>query len=419
MKGSNTQMLSNNIIPNITELQRLVMNGNEDFLREMLSKMLNMIMELEVSAKNNASKHERTENRKAYRNGTRQRPLSTGVGVINLQIPKLRTGESYFPSFIEPRRLVEKALLNVIQEAYINGVSTRKVDKIVEEMGIHIDKSAVSRICKELDAGVEAFRNRPLTDEYPYVWLDATFPKVREGGRVQGMAFVTAIAVNDDGTRQILGFDIGMSESGAFWDEFLRSLVRRGLKGVKLVISDAHEGLKNAIFSILPGSSWQRCRVHCMRNILCHVNRKQQGMVSAMVRTVFAQESLKEAKSQLRNVVAQLKNHFPKAMEVLEDAEEEILTYMDFPKSHHPQIHSTNPLERLNKEIRRRSNVVSIFPNRAAVIRLIGSVLMEYQDEWLAAEKRYMSLDSMSVLKSQFTDTLIPCDQNLLLDNTL
>jgi transposase-like protein len=327
-------MLSNNIIPNITELQQLVMDGNEDFLREMLSRMLNMMMELEVSAKNNANKHERTEKRKAYRNGTRQRPLSTGVGVINLQIPKLRTGESYFPSFIEPRRLVEKALLNVIQEAYINGVSTRKVDKLVEDMGIQIDKSAVSRICKELDDGVEAFRNRPLIDEYPYVWLDATFPKVREGERVQNMAFVTTIAVNDDGTRHILGFDIGMSENGAFWEEFLRSLVRRGLKGVKLVISDAHEGLKNAIFSILPGSNWQRCRVHCMRNILCHVNRKQQGMVSAMVRTVFAQENLKESKKQLRNVVTQLENHFPKAMEILENAEEEILAYMAFPKAH-------------------------------------------------------------------------------------
>lgn len=412
-------MLSNNIIPNITELQQLVMNGNEDFLREMLSRMLNMMMDLEVSAKNNANKYERTEKRKAYRNGTRQRPLSTGVGVINLQIPKLRTGESYFPSFIEPRRLVEKALLNVIQEAYINGVSTRKVDKLVEDMGIQIDKSAVSRICKELDDGVEAFRNRPLIDEYPYVWLDATFPKVREGGRVQNMAFVTAIAVNNDGTRHILGFDIGMSENGAFWEEFLRSLVRRGLKGVKLVISDAHEGLKNAIFSILPGSNWQRCRVHCMRNILCHVNRKQQGMVSAMVRTVFAQENLKESKKQLRNVVTQLENHFPKAMEILENAEEEILAYMAFPKAHHPQIYSTNPLERLNKEIRRRSNVVSIFPNRTAVIRLIGSVLMEHQDEWFAAEKRYMSLDSMSLLKNQFTNTLIPCDQHLLLDNTL
>jgi transposase-like protein len=210
-----------------------------------------------------------------------------------------------------------------------------------------------------------------------------------------------------------------MSENGAFWEEFLRSLVRRGLKGVKLVISDAHEGLKNAIFSILPGSSWQRCRVHCMRNILCHVNCKQQGMVSAMVRTIFAQENLKESKKQLRNVVAQLENHFPKAMEVLENAEEEILAYMLFPKTHHPQIYSTNPLERLNKEIRRRSNVVSIFPNRAAVIRLIGSVLMEHQDEWLAAEKRYMSLDSMSLLKNQFKNTLISCDQKLLLDNAL
>ncbi len=358
-------------------------------------------MELEVEAKSKAAKHERSSERTAYRNGTRQRPLSTGVGEVILQIPKLRAGESYYPSFLEPRRMVDKALVNVIQEAYINGVSTRKVDKLVEDMGMKIDKSAVSRLCKELDENVEAFRNRPLTGEYPYIWLDATFPKVREAGRVQNMAFVVAIAVNDDGTRHILGFDIGMSENGAFWEEFLRSLVRRGLSGVKLVISDAHEGLKNAISSVLTGTSWQRCRVHCMRNILCHVSHKQQGMVAAMIRTIFAQESLADAKKQLRSVITQLEVHFPKAMEVLENAEDDIFAFMVFPKSHHPQIYSTNPLERLNKEIRRRGNVVSIFPNRAAVLRLIGSVLVEQQDEWLSGEKRYMSLESMVLLKNE------------------
>jgi transposase-like protein len=299
---------------------------------------------------------------------------------VTLQIPKVRSGESYYPSFLEPSRMVDKALVNVIQEAYINGVSTRKVDRLVEDMGLQIDKSAVSRLCKELDEQVDAFRNRQLTGKYPYIWLDATFPKVREGGHVQSMALVVAIAVDDNGTRHILGFDVGMSESGAFWEEFLRSLVSRGLSGVRLVISDAHEGLKNAIAKILPGTSWQRCRVHCMRNILCQVPHKQQGMVSAMIRTIFAQENRDEAKQQLRSVVSQLEGHFPKAMEVLENAETDILAYMEFPVAHHPQIYSTNPLERLNNEIRRRSNVVSIFPNRASLLRLIGSVLIEQQD---------------------------------------
>jgi len=376
------------------------MNGNEEFLRHALTKMLNLMMELEVEAKTKAGKYERSKERLTYRNGTRERRLSTGVGKIVLNVPKVRNGESDYPSFLEPRRMVDRALVNVIQEAYINGVSTRKIDRLVEDMGMKIDKSAVSRLCKELDEHVETFRNRPLEGYYPYIWLDATFPKVREGGRVQNMAFVVAIAVDNEGTRHILGFDIGMSESGSFWEEFLRSLVRRGLSGVKLVISDAHEGLKTAIATVLQGTTWQRCRVHCMRNILCHVRRKQQGMVAAMIRTVFAQESLDDAKRQLRAVVSQLEEHFPKAMEVLENAESDILAYMLFPSVHRSQIHSTNPLERLNKEIRRRSNVVSIFPNRASVIRLIGSVLIEQQDEWLAAEKHYMSRDSMTRLEA-------------------
>jgi putative transposase len=258
-------------MPSIEGLEALFMNSGEDFLRKSLEKMLNLIMELEVEARTNASKHERSEKRTAYRNGTRARGLATGVGEVTLQIPKVRSGESYYPTFLEPRRMVDKALVNVIQEAYINGVSTRKVDKLVEDMGIRVDKSAVSRICKELDEQVEAFRNRPLSGKFPYIWLDATFPKVREGGHVQGMALVVATAVDDNGTRHVLGFDVGMSESGAFWEEFLRTLARRGLSGVRLVISDAHEGLKNAIAKILPGTSWQRCRVHCMRNIICHV----------------------------------------------------------------------------------------------------------------------------------------------------
>jgi transposase-like protein len=372
-------------IPNIAELQASLMNSDEDFLRQTPEKMLNLIMEPEVEAKTNAAKYERSEKRTACRNGSRTRGLATGLGEVMLQIPKVRSGESYYPSFLEPRRMVDKALVNVIQEAYINGVSTRKVDRLVEDMGLRIDKSAVSRLCKELDEQVEAFRNRPLTGKYPYIWLDATFPKVREAGHVQNMAFVIAIAVDDNGTRHILGFNVGMSESGAFWEEFLRSLVSRGLSGVKLVVSGEHEGLKNAIAKILPGTSWQRCRAHCMRNILCQVPRKQQGMVSAMIRTIFAQESQDAAKQQLRRVVSQLEGHFPKAMEVLENAEADILAYMEFPAAHHPRIYSTNPLERLNKEIRGRSNVVSIFPNRVSLPRLIGGILIVRQDEWLSA----------------------------------
>ena len=322
-------MPSNNIMPNIEELQSLLQEGSEEFLKKALSQMLNLMMELEAQVHANASKHERNSERKSYRNGTRKRNLSTGVGEVVLNVPKMRSGESYYPSFLEARRMVDKALVNVIQEAYIHGVSTRKIDKLVEDMGMKIDKSAVSRLCKELETSVEEFRNRPIVGSHPYIWLDATFPKVREGGRVQGMAFVVAMAVNEDGTRHILGFDIGMSESGAFWEEFLRSLVNRGLSGVKLVISDAHEGLKNAISAVLPETSWQRCRVHAMRNILCHVNRKQQGMVSAMVRTIFAQDSYGNAKTQLRKVVSQLEQHFPKAMEVLENAERTCQHFFD------------------------------------------------------------------------------------------
>jgi transposase-like protein len=290
-----------------------------------------------------------------------------------LQIPKLRKG-SYFPSLLQPRRRAEKALLNVVQEAYVHGVSTRKVDELVESLGIGgISKSEVSRICKELDEVVQAFKNRPLEGEFPYVWLDATFPKVREGGRVQSMAFVIAIGVKATGEREVLGFDLGTSEDGSFWLTFLRSLVARGLKGVKLAISDAHEGLRAAIATTLVGATWQRCRVHVMRNVLSQVPKSSQAMVSSIVRTIFAQPTQEAAKEQLALVVNQLKSRFPKAMDVLQQAEEDVLAYMAFPREHWRQICSTNPLERLNREIRRRMDVVGIFPNRDSVIRLVGT----------------------------------------------
>jgi transposase-like protein len=382
-----------------TFLKHLIKEEASNFLTKAVEAVYNRIMELEAEAYTGAKIHERSESRKCYRNGYRNRMLATTAGEIELHIPKLRSGESYYPSFIEPRKMADKALVNVIQEAYVNGVSTRKVDRLVEDLGLSIDRNAVSRLCKELDEQVNKFRNRPLDSEFPYIWLDATFPKVREGGHVHSMAFVVAIAVSMDGTRHILGFDIGMSESEAFWEDFLRSMVQRGLSGVKLVISDAHSGLKSAISKILQGAQWQRCRVHCMRNIRSQVSKKQQGMVSAMIHTIFAQENIEDAKKQLNTVVDQLHSHFPKAMSILGEAENDLLAYMNFPQAHHAQIYSTNPLERLNKEIRRRSNVVSIFPNRESAIRLIGSALIEQQDEWFAADKRYMSLESMAKLK--------------------
>lgn len=382
----------------VDELGKLLYEAEGDLLRASLEKLYNLLMELEVESKTGAAKNQRSESRTNYRNGTRSRPLNTSAGQIQLDIPKLRRG-SYMPSFIEPRRLTDKALVNVIQEAYINGVSTRKVDNLVEGLGLDIDKSKVSRLCKSIGETVEQFRNRALRfQEYPYLYLDATFPKVREGGQVQSMGLVVAIAVNRNGDREVLGFDVGTAENGPFWTAFLEALVERGLRGVKLIISDAHLGLKEAISRVFTGVPWQRCRVHFMRNVLCQVPRKYQGMVSAMVRTVFTTDKMEEAKAQLRLVADQLSPRFPKAMQILTDAEDEILTYMSFPQKHWQQIYSSNVLERLNKEIRRRFNVVSVFPDRASVIRLGGAVLMEQHDEWLAADKRYLSAESMNLL---------------------
>lgn len=389
-------MAAKDIMPLIEEIFKVYGDAKDgDFMRETMSLILQKLMEAEVSARIGAEKYERNDERNNQRNGTRTRPYETRLGTIDLKIPKLREG-SYFPSFLEPRRMWEKALVNVIQEAYVHGVSTRKVDDLVQALGMDgIDKSAVSRISQELDEHVQRFVKRPLTLQYPYIWLDATFPKVREGGHVENMALVVAIGVNENGEREILGFDIGMAESGPFWTEFLRGLVSRGLNGVKLVISDAHEGLKGAIKEVIGKCAWQRCRVHFMRNVLCQAPRKQQGMVSAIVRTIFAAPDQKSAKEQLYNVVLQLKDKFPKAMEVLESGCEDVLQYMAFPAEHWAQIHSTNPLERLNREIRRRTDVVSIFPNRPSVLRLVGTLLIEQHEEWQIGRK-YFSKESMN-----------------------
>jgi len=370
-------------------------DGDVDFLKEALNVLVHSLMEAEVAAQIGAERYERNTERTNQRNGYRQREWHTRVGTLDLSIPKLRKG-SYFPSLLEPRKRAEKALLSVVQEAYIHGVSTRKVDELVESLGMKgISKSEVSRICRELDEVVMAFKERPLEGQFPYVWLDATFPKVREGGRVRSMAFVVAIGIRETGDREVLGFDLGMSEDGSFWLEFLRKLVARGLRGVQLAISDAHEGLRRAIEQVLVGATWQRCRVHFMRNVLSQVPKSSQSMVSSIIRTIFAQPSQEAAVMQLRQVAQQLRGKFPKAMDILEQAESDVLAYMAFPREHWRQIHSTNPLERLNREIRRRSDVVGIFPNRESVIRLIGAILIEQQDEWTVA-RRYFSLESMA-----------------------
>lgn len=317
----------------IDELGKLLNEADGDFLRKSVEKLYNMLMTLEVEQKIGAANYERSANRNNSRNGVRSRSLQTTSGEITLDIPKLRQG-SYMPSFVEPRRMTDKALVSIIQDAYINGVSTRKVDKLVEGLGIHIDKSKVSRLCKEIDNIVEEFRNRNLDKhEYPYIWLDATFPKVREGGRICSMAMAIAIGVSQNGDREVLGFEIGMSESGEFWDSFIQTLIQRGLKGVKLVISDSHPGLKKAVSKNFTGVAWQRCQVHFMRNVVSQVPKKQKGMVAAIVRTIFNQDSKEEAKHCLRMVVDQLINSFPKAAEVVELAEDEVLAYMNFPKT--------------------------------------------------------------------------------------
>ena len=385
-------------VPLLDYLRNLGAEGEVDFLREVLNMLVNLLMEAEVSEHIGAERHERTPDRKTQRNGHRERTWETRVGDLALRIPKLREG-TYYPSFLEPRRPAEKALLAVVQEAYVQGVSTRKVDKILQKMGLSgMDPNKVSRICKELDEGVNAFRNRPLDSDYPYLWLDALYLKVRQNHRVVSMAVVIAIGVRETGEREILGLSIGASEESAFWMEFLRGLVQQGLKGVQLVISDAHSGLKEAISAVLNGASWQRCRVHFMRNVLAHEPKGDKAMVAAAIRTIFAQPDRETAEVQLSEVVQAMEKRWPKAAETLAAGAADVLTYMAFPREHWTRIYSTNPLERLNREVKRRTDVVGIFPNTAAAMRLVGSVLMEVNDDWEVG-RRYFSLASMRKLK--------------------
>ena len=322
--------------------------------------------------------------------------LDTRLGTLNLKIPKLRTG-SYFPGFLEPRRTVEKALVAVIQEAWIAGVSTRRVDDLVQAMGLSgISKSSVSKLCKDIDERVMGFLQRPLTGEWPYLWLDATYLKVREGGRVVSVAVIVAVAVTTEGRREIVGLHIGPSEAEIFWTDFLRDLVKRGLTGVKLVISDAHEGLKAAIRRVL-GATWQRCRVHWTRNALAYVPKAHQTMVAAGLRQAFQQPDQAAARASLSHLADQLHNRWPKLKVFVDDSMDDVLAYMSFPAQHRTKLHSTNPLERLNKEIKRRADVVGIFPNEDSIKRLIGAVLLEANDDW-QLQHRYMQIEGMTEL---------------------
>src|SRR5512138_1456577 len=375
-----------------------------DLVREMIRHIAQRMMDMDAESLCAAAYGERSADRLNSRNGYRERQWDTRAGSIDLKIPKLRKG-SYFPGFLEPRRTAEKALAAVIQEAYVQGVSTRSVDELVKAMGMSgISKSQVSRLCAEIDERVNAFLSRPIEGDWPYLWIDATYLKVREAGRIVSVAVIIAVAVNTDGVREVLGMAIGPSEAEPFWTSFLRSLTRRGLRGVKLVISDSHEGLKAAAAKVLK-ATWQRCRVHFLRNALAHAGKGQRQMVLALINTVFAQDSQEAAVQQWRAVADQLRAKFPKLAALMDGAESDVLAFMSFPKSHRTQIHSTNPLERLNAEIKRRTDVVGIFPNEPAITRLVGALLLEQNDEW-QLQRRYMQLEGLQSLSENQTARL-------------
>src|SRR2546421_3628064 len=379
-------------------LRALLEKGSDaTFLREMIGFAAQRLMELESEALCGAGHGERSAERRNQRNGYRDRDWETRAGTVELRIPKLRRG-SYFPAFLEPRRLAEKALTAVVQEAYVQGISTRSVDDLVRAMGMEgISKSQVSRLCGEIDERVQAFLSRPIEGEWPYLWLDATYVKARRDHHIVSVAVIVAVGVNNDGRREVLGISAGDSEAEPFWTGFLRSLARRGLRGAKLVISDAHEGLKAAIVKVLV-ATWQRCRVHFMRNALAYAGKTQRRIVSAWIGTAFAQDDAGAARKQWREVADQARPRVPKLAALMDDAEADVLAYMGFPAQHRAKLHSTNPLERLNGEIKRRSEVVGIFPNEAAVIRLVGALLLEQNDEWAVQRARYMSLETIAPL---------------------
>jgi len=386
----------------VADVVAKAMDGRlEDFVREAVALVARELMEGEISGEIGAALGEvAPETRLTHRNGYRPRAWETRVGEIELLVPKKRSGPSYFPSFLEPRRCSEQAIVAVVLEAYVNGVSTRKVDRLVEQLGIEgMTKDRVSAICRALDERVEAFCQRPLEGAYPYLWLDAKQVKVRDHGRVVSKAAVVAYAVHESGVREVIGLDVGEVESGAFWTEFLRSLKKRGLDGVRLAISDQHEGLKGAIARVL-GCPWQRCTVHFLRDMVMHCRRDQRNLVAAALREVFNAESQQQARERVSHVLERLASVAPKVCELLEAAEEDLIAFYLFPAEHWTKLRSTNPLERVNKEIGRRTDVVGIFPNDAAVIRLAGALLSEQNDEWLV-QRRYLSVESMALILAE------------------
>jgi putative transposase len=391
--------MANPRIDMFEELFNTIREADQDLVRDLLKIVLERLMSAEADSLCGAGYGERSQERTNRRNGYRLRPWDSRVGSIELAIPKLRQG-SYFPDWLlDIHRRSERALVSVVAEAWLRGVSHRRMEGLVNALGIeHLSRTQVSEMVKILDEEVAAFRNRPLdAGPYRHVWLDAMQVKCREAGRVVNVALVLATAVNADGRREALGMDVITSEDGAGWTAFLRGLVARGLSGVKLVTSDAHEGLKAAIAAVLPGASWQRCRTHFMRNLLTRVPKSAQNLVATLVRSTFAQPSAEETWAQLARVVAQLRKGFPEAAAMLEEAADELLAFTAFPKEHWRQIWSNNPQERQNREIRRRTDVVGIFPHRGSIVRLVGALLSEQNDEWLVA-RRYMSLGSLEKL---------------------
>ena len=376
---------------------KTLLDEHADFLREAVAIVARELMEAEISAEVGAARGERSAERTTHRNGYRPRRWETRVGEIELAVPRKRSGEAYFPSFLEPRKRSEQAIVAVVMEAYVNGVSTRKVDRLVEQLGIHgMTKDRVSALCRGLDSQVEAFRNRPLEGSHPYLWLDAKVVKVRDRGHVYPKALVIAYSVHESGRREVIGLDIGEIETEAYWVGFLRSLRERGLRGVRLCVSDEHLGLKAAIARIL-ACPWQRCTVHFVRDMLRHCRPSQRGMVSAALREIFNADSYEAARERAGEVIARLAAPVPKVAELLEAAEEDLVAFYRFPEAHWSKLRSTNPLERVNREIGRRSDVVGIFPNDAAAIRLAGALLVEQNDEWLVG-RRYLSEESLALV---------------------
>jgi putative transposase len=377
-------------------VRKVLLDEHADVIREAARAVAAEMMELEVSELIGAERGERRpQDRATHRNGYRARRWDTRAGEIELQIPKIRQG-SYFPSFLEPRRRSEQALLAVVQQAYVCGVSTRRVDQLVESLGLRVSKSEVSRVCRALDEHVEAFRTRPLEGAYPYLFLDAKVEKVRDGGRVVNKALVIAHGVHETGRREILSIDVGEAETEAFWTDFLRGLVKRGLVGVQLAISDAHAGLKAAIAKIL-GCSWQRCTVHFLRDCLGHARKDQHGLLGALIRPIFNADSQAQARDRLSEAVAHLDGRMGKVAAMLENAETDVLAFYAFPPSHWRKLRSTNPLERFNREVGRRTDVVGIFPDDQSLIRLAGMLCIEQNDEWLVG-RGYLSAESISLV---------------------